>query len=59
MFVLTKVLFAHNEILSAVSTEFERKGVFGKNELLSKHMARGRMQPHRLHRLKAGPAYMH
>jgi len=30
MFVLTRALFANNEILSAVSTEFERKEYLAK-----------------------------
>jgi len=30
MFILTKTLFANNEILSAVSTEFERKEYLAK-----------------------------
>jgi len=30
MFILTRALFANNEILSAVSTEFERKEYLAK-----------------------------
>jgi len=89
-FVLTRVLFANNEILSAVSTEFERKEYLAKidycpntwrgatrgawppearghqrrvatrgawpPEARGHPEARGPMQPHRLPRLKTGPA---
>jgi len=65
MFVLTRAVFANNKILSAVSTEFERKQYLAKMNnypdtwcrALSGEKpreARGPIQ-HRLHRLKAGP----
>jgi len=66
MFVLTRALFASNEILSAVSTECERKENLVKmnnypNTWRGAHRgarppeARGPMHLHRLHQLKAGP----
>ena len=63
MFILTRALFANNEILSDVSTEFERKEYLAKRSTIQTHgagpsEARGPMQPHRLHRLKAGPGHM-
>jgi len=102
MFVLTRALFANNEILSAVSKEFERKEYLAKMNYYpntwrgaprgtgppeardhqrhgttrgtgppeardhQRHgttrgagppEARGPMQPHWLHRLKAGPGH--
>ena len=70
MFVLTRALFANNEILSAVSTEFERKEYLAKMNYYPNTWrgaprgagppeARGPKQPHRLHRLKAAPGYKH
>jgi len=60
MFVLTRAFFTNNEILSALSTEFERKEYLAKmdyypNTWRGAPEARGPMQLHRLHRLKAGP----
>jgi len=52
-------LFANNEIYKPFSLNFRAHGVSGKTEQPAQNtMARGPMQLHRLHRLKAGPAFM-
>jgi len=56
-------LFANNEIYKPFHNS-RAHGVFGKNKRpvqppwRGAPEARGPMQPHRLHRLKAGPAYI-
>jgi len=70
MFVLTRALFTTNEILSAVSTELERKAYLAKMNYYPNTRCgdtrsagppevQGPMQPHRLHWLKAGPGEVH
>ena len=54
--VLTRAFFVNNEIYMAVLLNSQAQGVSGKNEhSYPNTTARGRMQLHRLHRLKAGP----
>jgi len=63
-----RALIANNDISSAVCTKFERKQYLAKMSYyphtwrgvtrdVEPPEARGPMQPHRLHRLKAGPDY--
>ena len=62
MLVLTKAFFVNNEIYMALLLNSQAQGVSGKMNNLPKHHgtgppeARGPMQLHRLHRLKADPA---
>jgi len=62
LLVLTKAFFVDNEIYMAFLLNSQALGVSGKNEQSSQPPlrgapeARGPMQLHRLHRLKAGPS---
>ena len=61
LLVLTRAFFVINEIYMAFVLNSQAQGVSGKMNILPKHHgagppeARGPMQLHRLHRLKAGP----
>jgi len=63
LLVLTRAFFVDNEIYMAFVLNSQAQGVSGNMNNLPKHHgagipeARGPMQLHRLHRLKAGPGY--
>jgi len=65
MLVLTRAFFVNSEIYMAFLLNSQAQGASGKMNNLPKHHgavppeARGPMQLHRLHRLKASPAHIY